>query len=116
MALICTKASELMEYQFTPDCLKQLDEPPVFRLKPLDGKIALMVSVDLNKGELSVQGVNIALSQGLKGWDGVEDENGKPLEFTLKNVDDYLPQLVKIQLAEDLAMKAYMPEAARKNS
>ena len=94
---------------YTPESEREEESPTRFKIQPLNGLQHMEVLGDLYKS-----GPFNAIRYGLVGWENFNDENGKPINFSLENVKR-VPPVYLSEISTEIINRSELGEAATKN-
>jgi len=108
----------LSPFWYTPEGEKDEESPAKFKIKPIDQMTYLDIESEMKmRGDqvtLTKRSIEICLRAGLSDWEGIEDQNGKPLKFSPHNFK-YLDAELLTELAGEIIISSRLDEDARKN-
>lgn len=104
-------SKRMTAWWFTPEGFEEDETPPQFYVQGLTGAQKLEVVSDYNpKTEvIGHQGTMAAIKYGLKNWRNIDDEDGKPMKFTLNHVR-FLPSEVIQAVALEIIANSNLNE------
>lgn len=117
---ISINTSPLVASDYVPMDQRDQADPARFKLRPLTERQWLQVMFMHGIGEggevkLTPLQVESALEHGLLGWDGITDQDGKPVKFSRMNAER-LPAGLRVELAGEIINRSQLGEDGAKNS